>query len=299
MHRFYRSVGFSRLTELDDEEKLIQDVCAHSDFMQMAQLEGGYKYCEYSRLFGDDCGITVCGIYDRENRFHMDHSFPFYWGRLKTEIESLGMDQHMRSLSFACACDDVRIGTTIIFYLTNTAEYLRTDPSFDSKDVTSTVYLSGLAESGAILLPVASSHKAPAEDPGKLERRTNLVRAAQNGDEEAIENLTMEDYDLYTTITRRVRKEDVYSIVDSYIIPYGMECDLYNIMGEIEEISETRNTVTKERIFRLSVRTNDIPLDICVNEKDLIGEPKVGRRYKGIVWLQGIVRFPPAAEGQL
>lgn len=36
---------------------------------------------------------------------------------------------------------------------------------------------------------------------------------------------------------------------------------------------------------------NDIHLDVCVNQESLFGEPEVGRRFKGIVWLQGNVNF--------
>ena len=45
-----------------------------------------------------------------------------------------------------------------------------------------------------------------------------------------MESLTMEDIDIYTMISRRIRHEDVYSIVDSYLMPYGIECDQYNLM---------------------------------------------------------------------
>ena len=292
MHRFLNAIGFSRLSEYDDEERLIQDVCAHSDFADIVELDRGYRFGEYSKMFGKNTGITVCGIYDREARFHLEYYFPFYWGETENRLESLAIDQHMRTLSFAAACDDMRIGTTIIFYLSNAADYLRLPPGTELRDTEVRARLSGLAESGAILLPVASEQKLPTEDPARQEQRTSLFRAAQNGDEEAIESLTIEDYNLYTSITRRAHHEDVYSIVDTYFIPYGMECDLYNVMGEIEHVRTTLNTATKEKLIQMQIRTNDIPMDICINEKDLVGEPKEGRRFKGIIWLQGQVQMP-------
>ena len=27
--------------------------------------------------------------------------------------------------------------------------------------------------------------------------------------------------------------------------------------------------------------------DVCINEKDLLGEPAIGRRFRGNVWMQG------------
>ena len=43
----------------------------------------------------------------------------------------------------------------------------------------------------------------------------------------------MEDMDTYSMISRRIVREDIFTIVDSYFMPYGMECDQYNVMGEI------------------------------------------------------------------
>ena len=52
--------------------------------------------------------------------------------------------------------------------------------------------------------------------------RNRLIQAARGGDEEAIESLTLEDMDTYTTISRRIQKMDVFSLVDTYFMPYGV-----------------------------------------------------------------------------
>ena len=101
----------------------------------------------------------------------------------------------------------------------------------------------------------------------------------------------MEDIDTYSMISGRIANEDIYSIVDTYFMPYGMECDLYNIMGEITEWSITKNTLTNEEIYQIRIFCNDMEMDICVNAKDLLGKPEVGRRFKGVIWLQGNVDF--------
>ncbi len=52
-------------------------------------------------------------------------------------------------------------------------------------------------------------------------KRSRLIAEARKGDEEAIESLTLEDIDMYTTISRRIQKEDVFSIVETYFMPLG------------------------------------------------------------------------------
>ena len=71
--------------------------------------------------------------------------------------------------------------------------------------------------------------------------RNQLLAQARMGDEDAIESLTLEDMDTYTTISRRIHKEDVFSLVDTYFMPYGVECDQYSILGEITECHTDTN----------------------------------------------------------
>lgn len=117
------------------------------------------------------------------------------------------------------------------------------------------------------------------------------MAAARDGDEEAIESLTLEDIDLYSMISKRVEKEDIFSIVESYFMPYGIESDQYSIMGTILDLKETQNHLTKENILLMKVNANDLIFDLCINEKDLIGVPEVGRRFKGNIWMQGNINF--------
>ena len=71
-----------------------------------------------------------------------------------------------------------------------------------------------------------------------------MIAAARNGDEEAMENLTMEEMDTYSMISNRIVHEDILSIVDSYFMPYGIQCDQYSILGEIIEYHTVQNNIT-------------------------------------------------------
>ena len=31
--------------------------------------------------------------------------------------------------------------------------------------------------------------------------------------------------------------------------------------------------------------------DVCINSEDLMGEPAVGRRFKGVIWMQGNINY--------
>ena len=98
--------------------------------------------------------------------------------------------------------------------------------------------------------------------------------------------------DTYTTISRRIQKMDVFSLVDTYFMPYGVECDQYSILGEILECNSVKNSMTGEEVFIMQVCCNDLNFQVCINKKDLMGEPAVGRRFKGSIWLQGYINYP-------
>mgnify|MGYP002508965657 CR=1 FL=1 len=57
--------------------------------------------------------------------------------------------------------------------------------------------------------------------------RNQLIAAARKGDEDAIESLTLEDMDIYSTISKKILTEDVFSLVDTYFMPYGVETAIY------------------------------------------------------------------------
>ena len=121
--------------------------------------------------------------------------------------------------------------------------------------------------------------------------RNKLIAAARNGDEDAIESLTLEDMDMYSMISRRIMYEDVLSIVDTYFMPYGVECDQYSIMGEILNYQLVENSITNEEIYILTLDCNELTFDICINKEDLVGEPERGRRFRGTIWLQGRINY--------
>jgi len=151
--------------------------------------------------------------------------------------------------------------------------------------------LSGLAREGKILLPVEKDKEAVKIERELTKNRNHLIAAARNGDEEAMESLTMEDMDTYSMISQRIVTDDIFTIVDSYFMPYGMVCDQYSVMGEILDYMPFKNIITGEEIYQLTLDCNDMQFDVCINKEDLLGEPQIGRRFKGVIWLQGELHF--------
>lgn len=291
MHSYLKSVGFLDIAGKKDLDIILKDVISNYDEKIVVEESKGHLFTELSKLYGSNFGITVCGEYDEENVFHMEYYFPYFRGTGTSMQEEVIIEKHGGKESFAGACDDMRVGVTVIFYMQNAGEYLTQRSKGNYSRGVHGVALSGLAKKGKILLPVMKQEGQEQKKRENTVNRGRLIAAAKNGDEEAMENLTIEDMDTYSMISERVMHEDVYSIVESCFMPYGMECDLYHIMGEILECSKVRNTRTGEQIYVMRIDCSDIEMDICINENDLMGAPEIGRRFKGVVWLQGYVDF--------
>lgn len=291
MHKFLRAVGFSEVKTRDQLKPLIaKTIKDHSSESGFITHDEDSLLAEYSLHFGENMGLTVCGEMDEEDNFVFEYCYPFFKGTHESSRERSVIERHAATISYAGVCEDNKIGISIIYYLLNRIEFL--SHSYKQKNDLPgiTLSLSGLASSGTIMMPLAKDKGIVKK--AKTSKRNKLVEAARNGDESAIESLTLDDLDVYSTISQKIKEADVYTLVETYFMPYGVECDQYSIMGEITELKEVKNTYSGEEVFQMTLMCNEIPMDICINKRDLFGEPKVGRRFKGVVWLQGFLNFP-------
>lgn len=296
MHKYLRAVGFSNITTKKELQKLVKKTVQKASEKSYTSVDGSMNndnlYAEYRTEFGDRIGICVRGEYDENNEFSYDYCFPYLKGDKVSSIEDLSVEQHIEKLSFAGIVDDYKVGISVIFYLQNIITYMKLDNTNRLPVQGTTLTLSGLSDNGKILLPIRKNKRDIQRIQNYNYNKSQMLAAARSGDEEAIENLTIEDMDTYSAIQKRIHNEDVLSLVDTYFMPYGVECDLYSILGEIISCETVQNTLTGEQIYILGLNVNDLIFDICINQQDILGEPAVGRRFKGVIWLQGYINYP-------
>lgn len=290
MHKFLRSIGFSELNK-EELEKIFDQILKSPTVQKVATDSEGNEFAEISKEFGEFFGISLRGNYREDDTFEIEYYYPYLCGKAISTTEPVDVEKHAEKESYAGICDEVRIGVTLIFYLQNVADYLTVRKSKGYRNLAEGVILGSLSTEGKILLPVNKSEKKVRNARQESADRSHLIAAARDGDEDAIENLTLEDMDTYSLLSRRITHEDVLSIVDSYFMPYGIESDQYAVLGEIMDYTLLQNRITQENVYSLDVLCNDIEFSICINEKDLLGEPEVGRRFKGTVWMQGSIKY--------
>lgn len=291
MHTYFESVGFYHVNNTKATEMLLREAVLHFDDRQVYEKDNGLYFGEFSKYFAEDMGLTVCGEFDETGSFHPEHYYPFFHGKTISMKQFVDFEKRAADESCAGVCEDPRIGTTIIFYLTNTGEYMKRKKSEGIPDRAMPVRFSALARKGTILLPIFKTPQEEAEGIKLREKYLKMVSDARDGNEDAIEALTEDDMNNYNILSKRVQKEDILSIVDTYFQPYGVECDLYSVCGNVLSCKRVKNMYTDEWVWKMQIESCDVYFDLCINERRLEGVPSVGSRFRGLIWLQGRVDF--------
>lgn len=291
MHKYLRAVGFSGIKLKEQLKPYIKETVMSPDATEVSEEEGEDILVQIYKEYADGMGLMLCGLVNEENEFELEYYYPVFYGTGVTSREDIVIEQHADRDSYAGICEDVKVGVSLIFYLQNVCEYKNERRLHPVMSVGVNTTLSALSLNGKILFPIDKTEQQIKVTKEASRNRNQLIQAARKGDEDAIESLTLEDMDTYSMISRRILKEDILSLVDNYFMPYGVECDKYSIMGTIEDLELTKNKSTGEEIYKITVNTNELIFDVCINKADLLGEPAIGRRFKGIIWLQGRINY--------
>lgn len=292
MHKYLRAIGFSKIETPKQLHELVIDVIQNSDKRSYTSNSETTMLAEFCKDFADRIGVSVCGEFDDKDEFTFEYSFPYFRGTGISSEEDISVERHAEKESYAGVCNDMRVGVSLIFYLQNMMDYAKVKYGNLLPVRGTSLTLSALSVGGKIILPVNKNEADLAKIKQENNNRNKLIAQARQGDEQAIETLTLEDMDIYNAISRKIRKEDILSLVDNYFMPYGVECDQYSVLGEIKECGFTNNKITGEELCIMTLSCNDLIFDMCINKKDLYGEPAPGRRFKGTIWMQGIINFP-------
>ncbi len=153
----------------------------------------------------------------------------------------------------------------------------------------------GLSFEGKVILGIDRTEEDIAAIEEVEENRRSLLSRAMEGDESAIYQMQTEEEQTQQEIEERLHNEDVYSIFDGFLYPVENDREnYYTVLGDILHVDKLMNSVTEEWVYYLELNVLGQILRICINPRDLLGEPKPGYRFMGRVWFFG--RIDPARQ---
>ena len=305
MNLYMRSIGFTNL-DSEGESRFVDEIIKESIRSKTIIKHPILNRALIIARASQTSGIYIYGRFEGDT-FIFEYAYPFLLGKSRMISENISVERHADKESYAVVSEESESGITLIFYLQNIMDYLEyltdekglacRDYNLDIRSemeevelASRQISLTGMSLSGTILLPTMDENESHKMNKSDMNRQ-RLIKAARNGDEKAIESLTLEDIDKYNEITQRIMKEDVFTIVDSSFMPCGVECDQYKVVGKIIEVDTEVNILTSEEIYVMLLECNDMSITVAIAKKDLLGEPAVGRRFNGRIWLQGSVKF--------
>ncbi len=293
MHKYFRAVGFSEPMKPLDRDNLIDDVINKASSRAHISLDSDSDemLSELRLDFGDGYGAAVVGTFDGEDHFECEYLYPYLAGSMISSLEEITVEEQIQGDTFAGVVDDLNIGSTLIFRVLNGIDFVKSGFVQRKAIPMSSVRLSALSINGKILFPIAKSNSEMATIHNEERAKKVLLNRARNGDEEAARSLSMMEMETFSVVMNSLDTEDIYSLVDNTFMPTGYECDLYSVLGDIESSRETINPYTLDKIWIMTINCNGLQFELCINDKDLLGDPTPGMRFKGIVWMQGIVGF--------
>lgn len=291
MHSYLRAIGFSNIKSRKQLEQIYVSTLRNPNRKIITTISVDTSLIQFEKDFAPSLGLTLIGEYDVNGAISIEHYFPYIKGETLSSYENISIEKQTDKESYAGVCEDCCLGMTLIFYVLNIADYAKSKWLNYCNRHLKDVKLSALSIDGAIILGVKKNKLEQKFYQEQKKMRDKLLFEASNGDTEAIENLTISEMDTYTSLTYRIRGEDILSIVDTSFMPCGVECDHYMIIGDILSVSPVKNIITEELVYILLLEANGIHLNVAINSADLQGIPEVGRRFRGEIWLQGAVRI--------
>ena len=203
MHQYLRAIGFSEKMSRKELDIMMKKMILKNDKNDVVREEDGTAFVEIHKKFGENIGITLCGELDQDG-FHQEYYFPYLEGSEVSTREDLMVEQSGSGETYTAACEDPRVGVTLIFFLQNAAALKREKLQGNLTQKEQSTILTGLSLEGKILLPIYRNAMQMAYEKESISKRKNLLADARKGNEEAIESLTLEDIDTYSMISKKL-----------------------------------------------------------------------------------------------
>ncbi|MCI7190845.1 MAG: DUF3881 family protein, partial [Lachnospiraceae bacterium] len=199
LHKYLRAIGFGKLTDRKELQKLLTDIVVNGTDRAYTSNSENTLLAEFGKDFAEGIGIAVCGEFDEDDKFTYDYYYPYLRGNIISSQEDVTVERHAAQESYAGVCDDIKVGVSLIFYLQNMIPYVKVQNSGMLPVRGTTLTLTALSVKGTIMMPIMKTEKDLIRNKKTFQNRSQLINAARNGDEEAIESLTLDDMDTYTT----------------------------------------------------------------------------------------------------
>ena len=287
MHEFLRSIGFKSLRTKKQLNELTEWVREKPDHLSVVSLNHESNLAVAEREIAGHAGISVVGEIDEHGVLVPEYYFPWLSSTFISSDAHISYEKQAAKESYIGMCEDYRMGMALIFTIRNLVDVVRNEGAGNLGTPFTEAALSMLCSDGMVLLPIYETEKVLDTRNGGTELERRLLNDASQGDPDALDKLTRQEMMRYKNVMDHIYDTDIYTMVNSFFMPHGMESDRYYVLGDIEAVQLFENAFTREHYYRMKVRSNGMEFVLAVNTADLLGVPAPGYRIKCHGWLLG------------
>ena len=283
------AIGFSKIKDDTGLGKIISEVLDKPTEQKASRRVNKGIIGEYLKEFGNDMYIMARVVLEEgkdNQKVQIKQCEPYVRGSHTIKVDDLSVECLEEEYDYYVICEEIETGMQFVFWLQNAVEY--TDAA-ELSDVIDEVQIVALGMEGTIILPIEDDEEEALAEAEDRERTKVLLELARDGDEDARRKLEAEEKELDKQLKERLFEEDFLSIMNGYFVPTTLVDATYAILGKIIEIQTRVNHQTKEESYLFTLNVNDVPLEVLINKKSLVGHPTIGMRFMGTCWLQGTV----------
>lgn len=292
------AIGFSEIDKKYTLEEIVDEILEKPTKQQTSRSRSEEIVAEYVKEFEKDTYVMVRIVVrseedkedlkadTEETTIQIEQCEPYLDTHYTLNVEDLSVEEVDDDYNYYAVCEEQETGIQFIFWLQNVVEYLEAEEKGHNF---SQVKVAALATEGTIVLPVEQDEEDATAQKEEKEKIKVMIQKAREGDEEARMKLEQEEKEMDDLLKERLYEEDFLTIMSGYFIPTTLEDATYAILGEIKTVDARRNSKTGEEMYLFTLDINDMPLEVMVNKKQLVGYPTVGMRFMGTCWMQGTV----------
>ncbi len=254
----------------------------------LKEWSGSYynKIIDIKRKYTDSISLLVRSVVREENALDVRLFMPVSTKGAFIKSENVEVSFHSDNLAALALTESQGGGIPLAFLVINAEDY---EDAIITRSKVHGIYLSAFSSEGMIVLPIEEDVFFDDEQEENAESVSSHFMESAGMIEKS---MTEEEfYEEMTFIQKLFKTEDVLSVLEVYLFPVENVESMYSLLGIIESVDKESIRDSEGFIYRLRIKTMGISLDLLINEKDLLGEPEVGRRFKGNVWLQGRIDF--------
>ena len=199
MHKYLKAIGYGNISTRKKLNTFLKEMEEHYSSHELISVETESDFCMNTRKSAEqESEWRSAEIWIWRKNFFRQYYYPYFIGSGISSYADISVEKRMDREAYVGICEDVKVGISLFFHLQNVLEYMKENQLSGGSMKFGSVTLSGLCNSGTVLFPVLKTKELEKRSREESRNRMMLLSAARNGDQTAMESLTLDDIDIYS-----------------------------------------------------------------------------------------------------